>query len=57
MSIAAKATPSSKLLTPKDHALILIDFQSQRARLSACADCTLQVPWWRMGDGRSGIVE
>jgi nicotinamidase-related amidase len=31
MSIAAKAIPGSKLLTPKDHALILIDDQSQMA--------------------------
>lgn len=31
MSITAKAIPGSKLLTPKDHALILIDFQSQMA--------------------------
>ena len=31
MSITAKATPGSNLLTPKDHALILIDFQSQMA--------------------------
>src|SRR5271155_5485395 len=31
MPITAKATPGSKLLTPKDHALILIDFQSQMA--------------------------
>ena len=29
MSIQAKAVPGSQLLTPKDHALILIDFQSQ----------------------------
>ena len=29
MPITAKATPGSKLLSPKDHALILIDFQSQ----------------------------
>jgi nicotinamidase-related amidase len=29
MPIIAKAAPGSKLLTPKDHALILIDFQSQ----------------------------
>src|SRR5215469_12936345 len=29
MTITAKPTPGSKLLTPKDHALILIDFQSQ----------------------------
>ena len=31
MPIIAKATPGSKLLSPKDHALILIDFQSQMA--------------------------
>jgi len=31
MSITAKAIPGSKLLTPKDHALILIDYQSQMA--------------------------
>ena len=31
MSIKATAVPGSKLLTPKDHALILIDFQSQMA--------------------------
>jgi nicotinamidase-related amidase len=31
MSIVAKPTPGSKLLTPNDHALILIDFQSQMA--------------------------
>ncbi|RDS80853.1 hydrolase [Dyella monticola] len=29
MTITAKATPGSQLLTPKDHALILIDYQSQ----------------------------
>lgn len=29
MSITAKPTPGSLLLTPKDHALIMIDFQSQ----------------------------
>jgi nicotinamidase-related amidase len=29
MSIKATATPGSKLLTPKDHTLIMIDFQSQ----------------------------
>jgi nicotinamidase-related amidase len=29
MTITAKPTPGSKLLTPKDHALILIDYQSQ----------------------------
>lgn len=31
MPITAKATPGSTLLTPKDHALVLIDFQSQMA--------------------------
>ena len=31
MSIVAKSTPGSKLLTPADHALVLIDFQSQMA--------------------------
>src|SRR5262249_266552 len=31
MSVMATPTPGSKLLTPKDHALILIDFQSQMA--------------------------
>jgi nicotinamidase-related amidase len=31
MSIVGKPTPGSKLLTPKDHALVLIDFQSQMA--------------------------
>src|SRR5580658_3613580 len=31
MPITAKATPGSKLLSPRDHALILIDFQSQMA--------------------------
>jgi nicotinamidase-related amidase len=31
MSIVAKSTPGSKLLTPTDHALVLIDFQSQMA--------------------------
>jgi nicotinamidase-related amidase len=29
MSITAKSTPGKLLLTPKDHALIMIDFQSQ----------------------------
>ena len=29
MTLTAKAAPGSQLLTPKDHALILIDFQSQ----------------------------
>ncbi|GLQ51796.1 hydrolase [Dyella flava] len=29
MTITAKPTPGSQLLTPKDHALILIDYQSQ----------------------------
>ncbi|HEX6704106.1 MAG TPA: hydrolase [Albitalea sp.] len=31
MSIVAKPTPGSTLLTPKDHALVMIDFQSQMA--------------------------
>jgi nicotinamidase-related amidase len=31
MSVTAKALPGSQLLTPKDHALILIDYQSQMA--------------------------
>jgi nicotinamidase-related amidase len=31
MPAIAKPTPGSKLLTPKDHVLILIDFQSQMA--------------------------
>src|SRR5271170_2511905 len=31
MPITAKATPGSKLLSPKDHTLILIDYQSQMA--------------------------
>ena len=31
MSIVGKPTPGSKLLTPTDHALVLIDFQSQMA--------------------------
>ena len=31
MTITAKPTPGSKLLTPKDHTLLMIDFQSQMA--------------------------
>jgi len=31
MSIKAQATPGKQLLTPKDHALVMIDFQSQMA--------------------------
>lgn len=31
MSITATPTPGSKLITPKDHTLILIDYQSQMA--------------------------
>jgi nicotinamidase-related amidase len=38
MPIIAKATPGSKLLTPKDHALILIDFQGQMAFASRSID-------------------
>ena len=38
MPITAKATPGSKLLTPKDHALLLIDFQGQMAFASRSID-------------------
>jgi len=31
MTLAAKAAPGAKLLSPTDHALVLIDFQSQMA--------------------------
>jgi len=29
MTVSAKATPGAKLLTPSDHTLLMIDFQSQ----------------------------
>jgi nicotinamidase-related amidase len=38
MPTTAKATPGSKLLTPKDHALLLIDFQGQMAFASRSID-------------------
>jgi nicotinamidase-related amidase len=38
MPITAKATPGSKLLTPKYHALLLIDFQGQMAFASRSID-------------------
>ena len=41
MSIVGKPTPGSKLLSPKDHALILIDFQSQMAFATKSLDATL----------------
>ncbi|MFC5741312.1 hydrolase [Dyella tabacisoli] len=40
MSITATPTPGSQLLTPKDHALILIDFQSQMAFATHSIDAT-----------------
>jgi nicotinamidase-related amidase len=41
MSIVGKPTPGSKLLSPKDHALVLIDFQSQMAFATKSIDATL----------------
>jgi nicotinamidase-related amidase len=41
MSIVGKPTPASKLLTPKDHALVLIDFQSQMAFATKSIDAVL----------------
>jgi nicotinamidase-related amidase len=40
MTINAKATPGSQLLTPKDHALILIDYQSQMSFATHSIDAT-----------------
>jgi nicotinamidase-related amidase len=40
MSIIATPTPGSKLLTPKDHTLILIDYQSQMAFATHSIDAT-----------------
>jgi nicotinamidase-related amidase len=37
----AKPTPSSELLSPKDHALILIDFQSQMAFATKSIDAVM----------------
>jgi nicotinamidase-related amidase len=41
MSIHGKPTPGSTLLTPKDHALVLIDFQSQMAFATKSIDAVL----------------
>src|SRR6266581_3603004 len=41
MSIVGKPTPGSKLLTPKDHALVMIDFQSQMAFATKSIDAVL----------------
>lgn len=41
MSITGKPTPGSKLLTPNDHALVLIDFQSQMAFATKSIDAVL----------------
>ncbi|WP_114241081.1 hydrolase [Dyella sp. C9] len=41
MAITATPTPGKKLLTPKDHALILIDFQSQMSFATHSIDATL----------------
>ncbi|HEV7607815.1 MAG TPA: hydrolase [Steroidobacteraceae bacterium] len=41
MSIKATPTPGSKLLTPKDHLLILVDFQSQMAFATRSIDVAL----------------
>ena len=41
MSIVGKPTPGSPLLTPKDHALVLIDFQSQMAFATKSIDAVL----------------
>jgi nicotinamidase-related amidase len=41
MSITAKATPGSGLLSPKDHTLIMIDFQSQMSFATKSIDAVL----------------
>lgn len=41
MAIQATPTPGSKLLTPRDHTLILIDFQSQMAFATKSIDAVL----------------
>ncbi len=41
MSIKASATPGSKLLSPGDHALILIDFQSQMSFATRSIDAVM----------------
>ena len=40
MTITATPVPSSQLLTPKDHALIMIDFQSQMSFATHSIDAT-----------------
>jgi nicotinamidase-related amidase len=41
MSIVGKPTPGPTLLTPKDHALVLIDFQSQMAFATKSIDAVM----------------
>jgi nicotinamidase-related amidase len=41
MTITATATPGKSLLSPKDHTLVLIDFQSQMAFATKSIDTTL----------------
>lgn len=41
MTLTATATPGSTLLSPTDHALIMIDFQSQMAFATKSIDATL----------------
>lgn len=41
MSLKATPTPSAKLISPKDHTLILIDFQSQMAFATKSIDIAL----------------
>jgi nicotinamidase-related amidase len=41
MTITAKAVPGSQLLTPQDHALILIDYQSQMSFATHSIDAVL----------------
>lgn len=41
MAITATPTPGAKLLTPQDHTLVMIDFQSQMAFATRSIDATL----------------
>ena len=41
MTLQAKATPGARLLTPTDHTLIMIDFQSQMAFATKSIDASL----------------
>jgi hypothetical protein len=41
MSIVGKPTPGSTLLTPRDHALVMIDFQSQMAFATRSIDAVM----------------